>query len=209
MHLYKATPTLLLAALLSAVPALARTDLEGCVSTEVIVQRYASYIWYVPDTGEICSFPDCGGGRAPPKTTQPGCGGYEGTETVTPSYWPGFRASTGTTAAPTTVAATGVSQSTADTGETGEIGASNTGSAAPTESSSPSITTAPKATISGGAVTTSTMSSSSKSSAGSSGSLQTSVSTSSISTAAASCHTAVSRNMMGFMAGVVGGFAIL
>ncbi|KAK3942668.1 hypothetical protein QBC46DRAFT_379634 [Diplogelasinospora grovesii] len=72
-------------------PALARTGLEGCVSTEVIIQKYyASYIWYVPDTGEICSFLDCGGGRAPPKTTVPGCPLYKGTATITPAYLAGY-----------------------------------------------------------------------------------------------------------------------
>ncbi|KAJ5503891.1 hypothetical protein N7463_006765 [Penicillium fimorum] len=71
--------------------ATARTDMEGCVSTEVIIEKYyASYLWYVPDSGEICSFLDCGGGRAPPKTTQPGCPQYTGTETLTPDYLEGW-----------------------------------------------------------------------------------------------------------------------
>jgi hypothetical protein len=33
---------------------------------------------YDPDTGEICDLLDCGGGRAPPKTTVPGCPLYNG-----------------------------------------------------------------------------------------------------------------------------------
>jgi hypothetical protein len=50
--------------------------------------------WYDPDDGQICDPLDCGGGRAPPKTTDPCCGGYKGTvscvKTPTPSYLPCF-----------------------------------------------------------------------------------------------------------------------
>jgi hypothetical protein len=84
---------LLLTALLAGA-ALAKTDLNGCVSFETIitvpnrpdVYPYGSLIWYVPDTGEVCEFIDCGGGRAPPKTTVPGCGAYKGTETYSPKF---------------------------------------------------------------------------------------------------------------------------
>lgn len=65
---------------------LARTDLSGCVSSTA----GASLVWYVPDTGETCEFLDCGGGRAPPKTTVPGCAAYSGTATYSPSYLPGY-----------------------------------------------------------------------------------------------------------------------
>lgn len=71
--------------------AVARTDLSGCTSSATVNQyNEASMIWYVPGTGEICSFPDCGGGRAPPKYDQPGCPLYTGTATLTPSYLPGY-----------------------------------------------------------------------------------------------------------------------
>ncbi|EIT77817.1 hypothetical protein AO1008_06105 [Aspergillus oryzae 100-8] len=71
--------------------AAARTDLDGCTKSATVNQwGEASMIWYVPDTGEICDFPDCGGGRAPPKYNQPGCAAYTGTETLTPSYLPGW-----------------------------------------------------------------------------------------------------------------------
>ncbi|KAK3375864.1 hypothetical protein B0T24DRAFT_591561 [Lasiosphaeria ovina] len=94
--------------LLCASPALARTDLSGCVSTQVIFEQFAaSLIWYVPGTGEICSFIDCGGGRAPPKTTVPGCAGYDGTATVTPSFLSGFPRAAPTGAATTAPGATG------------------------------------------------------------------------------------------------------
>ena len=74
----------------------ARTNIAGCVSTEVGTP-YSTLLWYVPDTGEICEFIDCGGGRAPPKSTVPGCPLYEGTETVTPQFWTGFTSAGGAT----------------------------------------------------------------------------------------------------------------
>ncbi|KAJ6783523.1 hypothetical protein PWT90_02054 [Aphanocladium album] len=78
-------------ALALASSALARTDLAGCTYTDLVIKPtrdvgYASRLYYVPDTGEVCDFLDCGGGRAPPKTTVPGCPLYEGTETYKPSY---------------------------------------------------------------------------------------------------------------------------
>ncbi|OAA40168.1 hypothetical protein BBO_06226 [Beauveria brongniartii RCEF 3172] len=78
-------------ALSLASSALARTDLAGCTYTDLVVKptqmaAYASRLWYVPDTGEVCEFLDCGGGRAPPKSTVPGCPLYTGTETYAPSY---------------------------------------------------------------------------------------------------------------------------
>jgi len=66
--------------------AAARTNLAGCTSSTT----GASIIYYVPGTGEICDFPDCGGGRAPPKTTNPACPNYQGTATYSPSFLPGF-----------------------------------------------------------------------------------------------------------------------
>ncbi|KAM5348694.1 hypothetical protein ACJ41O_008518 [Fusarium nematophilum] len=82
---------ILAAALLAAVPAVAKTDLDGCTYYDSVIDPgyYAPYntrVWYVPDSGEICAFLDCGGGRAPPKTTVPGCPQYEGTETYSPLY---------------------------------------------------------------------------------------------------------------------------
>jgi hypothetical protein len=91
-----------LAAATFATLALARTDLEGCTRTDVSSPAGASYAWYVPGTGELCEMLDCGGGRAPPKTTVPGCAAYSGTETYSPSYLAGYQASA--TAAPSTTA---------------------------------------------------------------------------------------------------------
>lgn len=67
--------------------------------------------WYDPDDGQICDPLDCGGGRAPAKTTEPCCtAAYTGTEVcvTTPSYLPCFTtsgASTSTSTAVTTTAA--------------------------------------------------------------------------------------------------------
>lgn len=71
--------------------ALAKTDLAGCTYIDGVFTpdhgpAWATRTWYVPDTGEICAFLDCGGGRAPPKTTVPGCAAYEGTETYSPLF---------------------------------------------------------------------------------------------------------------------------
>ena len=78
-------------ALLVATAVLAKTDLEDCTYYDSVVDPgyyapYATRVWYLPDTGEICEFLDCGGGRAPPKTTVPGCGAYEGTATYSPRF---------------------------------------------------------------------------------------------------------------------------
>ncbi|KAE8443815.1 hypothetical protein EG329_001322 [Mollisiaceae sp. DMI_Dod_QoI] len=90
----------------------ARTDLSGCTSSETVVYGGASYVFWVPGTGEICSFLDCGGGRAPPATTVPGCPQYVGTATYSPSYLPGYH--DGSIAASTTsVAGSSTSQSSA------------------------------------------------------------------------------------------------
>jgi hypothetical protein len=127
--------------------ATARTDLSGCISSATRNQwNEASMIWYVPDTGEICDFVDCGGGRAPPKTTQPGCPLYTGTATVTPSYLPGWGPNGKLAASTTTVSQTTSSTKTASTGEsTGETTQTGTGNsmvtAAPTSSPVVSMTT--------------------------------------------------------------------
>lgn len=86
MHATTTFVTLALAAL-----AAAKTDIGGCTSSATRDQwNQASMIYWVPGTGEICEFLDCGGGRAPPKTTVPGCAAYQGTETYSPRYMPGY-----------------------------------------------------------------------------------------------------------------------
>lgn len=115
----------------------ARTDLEGCVSSEVVINWGASYLWYVPGTGEICTFLDCGGGRAPPKTNQPGCPLYSGTATVTASYIEGYgpngkQAASTTTAVATT--STSAAESTSDSSSSPSSSSSSSSSSSATGS---------------------------------------------------------------------------
>ncbi|CAI7572588.1 unnamed protein product [Penicillium glandicola] len=126
--------------------ATARTDLEGCVSSEIIIEKYyASYLWYDPDNGEICSFLDCGGGRAPPKTTQPGCPQYSGTATLTPDYIEGWGPN-GKQAASTSTVASTASTDTVITSATQTSEASDSSSFS---SSSPSATQTADSMITG------------------------------------------------------------
>ncbi|KAB8071736.1 hypothetical protein BDV29DRAFT_178764 [Aspergillus leporis] len=127
----------------------ARTVLNGCVSSETVNQwGHASMIWYVPDTREICDFPDCGGGRAPPKYTQPGCPLYTGTETLTPSYLPGWGPNGKIAPSTTAATATATGSQTSATATNASTSGSNTDSgstlitAAPTFSRSASSSSA-------------------------------------------------------------------
>jgi hypothetical protein len=81
-----------------AATVLAKTDLEGCTSSQTVAFGGASMIYWDPTNGEICSFLDCGGGRAPPKTTVPGCDGYKGTATYSPDFLPGWGSASATSA---------------------------------------------------------------------------------------------------------------
>lgn len=105
---------------------LARTDLTGCTSTSVSSPAGASIAWYVPETGEVCDFLDCGGGRAPPKTTVPGCPLYSGTASYSPLYlaagigemgvaFSSFSASFATASSATTVEAVEITTSSTTT----------------------------------------------------------------------------------------------
>lgn len=127
MHLSQSIPIFFFSALVHA-----RTDLTGCTRTDVSSPAGASYAWIVPDTGELCDFLDCGGGRAPPKTTVPGCPLYVGTETYKPSLLAGFGAAvtasvTATTAGPTitssaaTATATVAVDDDTDTDDEGDV----------------------------------------------------------------------------------------
>jgi len=95
--------------------ALAKTDLSGCTSSQTVAFGGASLIWYVPGTGEICAALDCGGGRAPPKTTVPGCAAYSGTETYSPSYLSNWGSATATASSLATVSSLATASSWAST----------------------------------------------------------------------------------------------
>lgn len=107
--------------------AFAKTDIAGCTSSDVSFPAGASMIYYVPGTGEICEFLDCGGGRAPPKTTVPGCPQYSGTETYSPSFLPGYGAmETGSSSSAAAESTSTASEAEATTEETGSAYAQTT-----------------------------------------------------------------------------------
>ncbi|KAG9249309.1 hypothetical protein BJ878DRAFT_484811 [Calycina marina] len=132
----------------------AKTDLQGCASSDVIEFGGASVLYYVPGTGEICRILGCGGGLAPNRLNVAGCPGYTGTTSYSPSFFADFEEATITTAvsvlstasASTTSAAassaqaiaadltilTGVAQSTTSTTDSDT---SNTMTTSPTTSS--------------------------------------------------------------------------
>ncbi|KAF2217618.1 hypothetical protein CERZMDRAFT_89573 [Cercospora zeae-maydis SCOH1-5] len=133
--------------------AFAKTDIGGCTSSDVSSPAGASMIYYVPGTGEICEFLDCGGGRAPPKTTVPGCPQYSGTETYSPSFLPGYGAmetgSSSSNAAPESTstlseAETSEAETTAE--ETGSAYAQTTGISTSSLSHETTLITSPAAT---------------------------------------------------------------
>ncbi|KAI1098774.1 hypothetical protein F4804DRAFT_323885 [Jackrogersella minutella] len=193
-----------LVTMLLASQTVAKTDLSGCVSSKTVEYGGASLIWYVPDTGEICAFLDCGGGRAPPKTTVPGCAQYSGTATYSPSYLPGFDASATASSTDNSVPA---STSTSSTG-TESASSIATITAAPTTTTSPE--TISSGTTSSGAASTETNTSASSNVGSSSptGSSQGAGSTS-VSQAAAAMPTAVVKGAMRVVVGLVAGVVML
>ncbi|KAI0554629.1 hypothetical protein F4679DRAFT_305426 [Xylaria curta] len=173
--MYIRTSAALATAALLAGHAAAKTDIAGCVSSQTVAYGGASLIWYVPDTGEICAFLDCGGGRAPPKTTVPGCAGYEGTATYSPSFLPGFGASATSTSAETVATASSASEPSSS------AASSSASSSKATITSPPTTILTGTATSSSAAVThsgsSSGVASSSAASSGSAGSSTTSAPT--------------------------------
>lgn len=141
--------------------ATARTDISGCVSSATRDQwGDASMIWYVPGSGEICSFIDCGGGMAPPKSDQPGCPLYTGTATVTPSYMPGYGPNGKMVASTTTVSetstATLVHTTIISAAEESSTGLSSDSSATIAHSGNTMITAAPPSSSSAVSMTKTT-----------------------------------------------------
>lgn len=129
---------------LSPLAALAKTDLEGCTTFTSTVtidptsheygNVYQSLVYYDPDTLEICTVPDCGGGRAAPKTGVPGCPLYSGTATPTPSFL------TADPLAPaSTTTATATSSGAAETATAASSSSSGSGSASSASSASTTV----------------------------------------------------------------------
>ncbi|KLU85508.1 hypothetical protein MAPG_04531 [Magnaporthiopsis poae ATCC 64411] len=99
-----------------------KTDLAGCTKYTTTVGNAASIVYFVPDTLEICTLLDCGGGRAPPKS-KPGCPLYQGTETVTPSFLESNPLKTSTSAlAPSSVPSTRATTTSSGTAATAGSG---------------------------------------------------------------------------------------
>lgn len=180
--------------------AIAKTDIGGCVSTQTVAYGGASLIWYVPDTGEICEFLDCGGGRAPPKTTVPGCPSYEGTATYSPSYLPGFGVTaTSMTSSISVVATTESSSSSGDASSSAQTSSPvTTFTGTVTSSASTSAQTQTQAETQTG----SHSDTASSSAAGS-------TSSSSVSTGGAAFPTGSVKGPIGVMAGMAIGAAFL
>ncbi|CAJ2502951.1 Uu.00g103450.m01.CDS01 [Anthostomella pinea] len=216
----KAPTAILAAALLFASHVAARTDLEGCTSSNTVAYGGASVLWYVPDTGEICAFLDCGGGMAPPKTTVPGCAAYSGTAEYSPSFLPGFGAEATATATATASAATATDEVVTLTGSSVFASSTEGGSATQTAASASAtgmITTAPT-TFTSSSVAAATDSASSKAAskvssasnaAPSAASSAAGNGTMSVATGAAAMPTAGVKGVLGLVAGLVAGVAML
>ncbi|RAH69162.1 uncharacterized protein BO66DRAFT_429524 [Aspergillus aculeatinus CBS 121060] len=133
----------------------AKTDIgPPCTSSTTYVGGIFTRIFYIPDTGELCELIDCGGGRAPPKTTVPGCPLYSGTEPVPTHYLPGWGPNgrlieTTTTTTTTSGAAEATSETSAITATAsagGSVYASASTSASTDTSSSSSSSSSATAT---------------------------------------------------------------
>ncbi|KAF2994751.1 hypothetical protein E8E14_003504 [Neopestalotiopsis sp. 37M] len=201
--------TVAVAAALLVAPISAKTDYAGCVSSETVAYGGASLIWYVPDTGEICQYLDCGGGRAPPKTTVPGCAAYAGTASYTPSYLPGF----GSDATPSSTAAAAGSAEESVTTTAAATSVATTEATATTDASGlPTITgdvtalSGTVGTITSAATLATTTSSGKSSMSTASSSSSTAASASNVSTAAGSMATA---GPMALLIGACVGVAML
>ncbi|KAI1306148.1 hypothetical protein F5Y03DRAFT_354838 [Xylaria venustula] len=204
------TSAAIAAAAVLAGQAAAKTDIAGCVSSETVAYGGASLIWYVPDTGEICAFLDCGGGRGPPATTVPGCPEYSGTATYSPSYLPGFGATATSTSSSSPVEATATESSAS-------------GHASSSSSSEKSTITSPPATTITGTVTPSESVDSSESvetqkssdsaaattSASTASNSSAASSTSSVSSGGAAVPTGPIKGAFGVLAGMAAGVALL
>ncbi|KAL4738770.1 hypothetical protein BDV11DRAFT_215736 [Aspergillus similis] len=100
----------------------ARTTLEGCTFTETVSESDGySIVWYVPETGEICDVPVCGGGLNPFDYDNPACSEYTGTAPYKPSYLEDYGPCPTTVTAETAVDAAVTSAAGWTEGEEGEV----------------------------------------------------------------------------------------
>ncbi|KAI4595362.1 hypothetical protein KJ359_007037 [Pestalotiopsis sp. 9143b] len=169
MHTLSTLAVLLLAAARSASAAGCATHTYGSCADGIVH-------WYDPDDGQICDPLDCGGGRAPAKTTDPCCtAAYTGTAVCvdTPSYMPCFAASSTSTATvvktttaagvTTTTTAAGTAESAAVNGLSGYVESLTAATATGSVTSAPTTTSG--ATVGGSGNSTATTSGSSSAAA--------------------------------------------
>lgn len=169
MHTLSTLAVLLLAAARSASAAGCATHTYGSCADGIVH-------WYDPDDGQICDPLDCGGGRAPAKTTDPCCtAAYTGTAACvdTPSYMPCFTASSTSTATvvktttaagvTTTTTAAGTAESAAVNGLSGYVESLTAATATGSVTSAPTTTSG--ATVGGSGNSTATTSGSSSAAA--------------------------------------------
>ncbi|KAK1633806.1 hypothetical protein BDP81DRAFT_451784 [Colletotrichum phormii] len=205
-----------------ATAVLAKTDLAGCVSSDSVYTPtqggtpYATRVWYVPGTGEICAALDCGGGRAPPKTTVPGCPSYEGTETYSPSFLPlqtSAAVEASTTMAAVTTAAPETTVSVTDSASVATVTASTDSVAAESETSASAsavvITSSGFSNATMTTMTTSAASGSGNQSARSTRAVGSAATSAATSSPNAAVPTGASRELFGLVAGVAIGAALL
>ncbi|ORY04475.1 hypothetical protein BCR34DRAFT_56395 [Clohesyomyces aquaticus] len=146
--MYTSTTTTTSALLLALAATIsAKTDLSGCSSTQLVVNGGASMLYYVPGTGEICSLLDCGGGRAPPKTTVPGCAAYVGTASYTPDFISLAPTVAASTSAASAVVTASESASASGAAQTSEVASASASGSAPVLSGLPTTTGKPSMTL--------------------------------------------------------------
>ncbi|KAL4977548.1 hypothetical protein BDW66DRAFT_158894 [Aspergillus desertorum] len=117
----------------------ARTTLKGCTFTDTVTERDEySIIWYVPETGEICDVPVCGGGLNPFDYDNPACPEYTGTAPYEPSYLEDYdpRAAAVTAEAAVDASVTSAADWTGQGEETGKVVPGDDGSKSMTTTSS-------------------------------------------------------------------------
>ncbi|KAJ5381376.1 uncharacterized protein N7496_003804 [Penicillium cataractarum] len=157
--------------------------------------------WYDPDTGEVCDPLDCGGGRAPLKTDEPGCPGYTGTKVRTTSYLSCFTPSSALATATTSKSAAAESTTASDSTskETSVASSTTAGSATGTGASGSGTTPATTAAA--------TLSSSAQSSAAANGTASSSGSAAP--TATTNAGDALTGSLMAVAGAAIGAFALL
>lgn len=195
--------------LLFALAALAnaRTDLSGCVSSETVAYGGASLIWYVPSSGEICAFVDCGGGAGAPITTNPGCPLYSGTATYSPSFLPGYVAGAASVTSTTHVKSTSTAPSTIMITTSSSAGVVTTGITSTVPSTETESSAQEKSTVTSSGIVTSVTATPTKSASSNEATTSKTSSASSTSTSSVTGNSGASTSVNFLVQGMVGAVA--